>query len=93
LASYFGLEPFCSQRGPRNAPLTTITHWDVFVEDVHTPAQVCCWLTASDVAWMAKYNCLLLHRYLHDFSKALASEVRILLAEVGKLRDERRALQ
>ena len=32
-------------------------------------------------------------RYLNDFSKALASEVRILLAEVGKLRDERRALQ
>lgn len=33
------------------------------------------------------------YRYLNDFSKALASEVRILLAEVGKLRDERRALQ
>lgn len=32
-------------------------------------------------------------RYLNDFSKALASEVRILLQEVGKLRDERRALQ
>ena len=32
-------------------------------------------------------------RYLNDFSKALANEVRILLAEVGKLRDERRALQ
>ena len=32
-------------------------------------------------------------RYLNDFSKALASEVRILLAEVGKLRDERRQLQ
>jgi len=32
-------------------------------------------------------------KYLNDFSKALASEVRILLAEVGKLRDERRALQ
>ncbi|OBZ76447.1 hypothetical protein A0H81_03103 [Grifola frondosa] len=31
--------------------------------------------------------------YIHDFSKALASEVRILLAEVGKLRDERRQLQ
>jgi hypothetical protein len=30
---------------------------------------------------------------LNDFSKALASEVRILLQEVGKLRDERRALQ
>ena len=33
------------------------------------------------------------YRYLTDFSKALASEVRILLQEVGKLRDERRALQ
>ncbi|KAF8632825.1 hypothetical protein AX15_001655 [Amanita polypyramis BW_CC] len=33
------------------------------------------------------------HRYINDFSKALAGEVRILLAEVGKLRDERRALQ
>lgn len=32
-------------------------------------------------------------KYLNDFSKALASEVRILLDEVGKLRDERRALQ
>ncbi|KAF5373442.1 hypothetical protein D9615_009420 [Tricholomella constricta] len=32
-------------------------------------------------------------KYLNDFSKALASEVRILLAEVGQLRDERRALQ
>ncbi|GLB44454.1 hypothetical protein LshimejAT787_1700810 [Lyophyllum shimeji] len=32
-------------------------------------------------------------KYLNDFSKALAGEVRILLAEVGKLRDERRALQ
>jgi len=32
-------------------------------------------------------------KYLNDFSKALASEVRILLAEVGRLRDERRQLQ
>ncbi|KAG6860690.1 hypothetical protein C0995_008603 [Termitomyces sp. Mi166 len=32
-------------------------------------------------------------KYLNDFSKALAVEVRILLEEVGKLRDERRALQ
>ncbi|KAI0332158.1 hypothetical protein GY45DRAFT_1299422 [Cubamyces sp. BRFM 1775] len=32
-------------------------------------------------------------KYLNDFSKALASEVRVLLAEVGKLRDERRQLQ
>ncbi|KAI8989025.1 hypothetical protein BD414DRAFT_460352 [Trametes punicea] len=32
-------------------------------------------------------------KYLNDFSKALANEVRILLAEVGKLRDERRQLQ
>ncbi|EPT03283.1 hypothetical protein FOMPIDRAFT_1159439 [Fomitopsis schrenkii] len=32
-------------------------------------------------------------RYINDFSKALASEVRILLQEVGKLRDERRQLQ
>ncbi|EIN14626.1 hypothetical protein PUNSTDRAFT_81104 [Punctularia strigosozonata HHB-11173 SS5] len=32
-------------------------------------------------------------KHLIDFSKALAGEVRILLEEVGKLRDERRALQ
>ncbi|KAF7348285.1 hypothetical protein MSAN_01782200 [Mycena sanguinolenta] len=32
-------------------------------------------------------------KYINDFSKALAGEVRILLAEVGQLRDERRALQ
>jgi len=32
-------------------------------------------------------------KYINDFSKALAGEVRILLDEVGKLRDERRALQ
>ncbi|KAI0725460.1 hypothetical protein C8Q72DRAFT_852166 [Fomitopsis betulina] len=32
-------------------------------------------------------------RYINEFSKALASEVRILLQEVGKLRDERRQLQ
>lgn len=32
-------------------------------------------------------------RYLQDFSKALAGEVRILLQEVGKLRDERSQLQ
>ncbi|KAJ6463887.1 hypothetical protein C8R45DRAFT_502593 [Mycena sanguinolenta] len=31
--------------------------------------------------------------YLDEFSKALASEVRMLLGEVGKLREERRALQ
>jgi hypothetical protein len=35
----------------------------------------------------------LFSRYVNDFTKALASEVRILLAEVGKLRDERRQLQ
>jgi hypothetical protein len=28
-----------------------------------------------------------------DFTKGIASEVRILLAEIGKLRDERRQLQ
>ncbi|KAF5350503.1 hypothetical protein D9756_008498 [Leucocoprinus leucothites] len=33
------------------------------------------------------------NKYVNDFTKALASEVRILLAEVGKLRDERRQLQ
>ncbi|KAJ7235011.1 hypothetical protein B0H12DRAFT_1027699 [Mycena haematopus] len=33
------------------------------------------------------------NRYINDFSKALAGEVKILLAEVGKLRDEKRALQ
>jgi hypothetical protein len=32
-------------------------------------------------------------RYIHDFSKALAGEVKILLAEVGKLRDEKRSLE
>jgi len=32
-------------------------------------------------------------KYLNDFSKALAAEVRMLLSEVGKLREERRALQ
>jgi hypothetical protein len=34
-----------------------------------------------------------IHRYINDFSKALAGEVKILLQEVGKLRDERRQLQ
>ncbi|KAJ3876395.1 hypothetical protein F5051DRAFT_411707 [Lentinula edodes] len=32
-------------------------------------------------------------KHIYDFSKALAGEVRILLAEVGQLRDERRQLQ
>ncbi|PAV18234.1 hypothetical protein PNOK_0672000 [Pyrrhoderma noxium] len=32
-------------------------------------------------------------KYINDFSKALANEVRILLQEVGELRDERRRLQ
>ncbi|THU88062.1 hypothetical protein K435DRAFT_318763 [Dendrothele bispora CBS 962.96] len=32
-------------------------------------------------------------KYLNDFTKTLASEVRILLDEVGKLREERRQLQ
>ncbi|KAG8904985.1 hypothetical protein FRB99_000899 [Tulasnella sp. 403] len=32
-------------------------------------------------------------QYLDDFSKALSSEVRLLLKEVGKLREEKRALQ
>ncbi|KAG5650841.1 hypothetical protein H0H81_010852 [Sphagnurus paluster] len=32
------------------------------------------------------------YRYLNEFSKALSGEVRILLDEVGKLRDERRSL-
>ncbi|KAG8717815.1 hypothetical protein FRC09_013619 [Ceratobasidium sp. 395] len=32
-------------------------------------------------------------RYLDDFSKALSEEVRMLLKEVGKLREEKRALQ
>ncbi|KAF5338110.1 hypothetical protein D9758_015366 [Tetrapyrgos nigripes] len=32
-------------------------------------------------------------KYMNDFSKALAIEVRILLDEMGKLRDERRQLQ
>jgi hypothetical protein len=31
-------------------------------------------------------------QYLDEFSKALATEVRTLLVEVGKLREERRAL-
>jgi hypothetical protein len=32
-------------------------------------------------------------RYIHDFTKALSGEVRVLLDEVGALRDERRRLQ
>jgi len=32
-------------------------------------------------------------KYFNDYSKALAAEVRILLEELGKLRDERKALQ
>lgn len=32
-------------------------------------------------------------RYLDDFSRALATEVRMLLGEVGRIREERRALQ
>jgi len=32
-------------------------------------------------------------QYLDEFSKALAAEVRMLLGEVGKLREERRNLQ
>ncbi len=34
-----------------------------------------------------------LFQYLDDFSKALSAEVRMLLKEVGKLREEKRALQ
>ncbi|KAJ7436069.1 hypothetical protein B0H11DRAFT_665999 [Mycena galericulata] len=34
-----------------------------------------------------------LQGYMDDFSKSIASEVRMLLGEVGKLREERRALQ
>lgn len=36
---------------------------------------------------------MFLWQYLDEFSKALASEVRMLLSEVGKLREERRILQ
>jgi hypothetical protein len=32
-------------------------------------------------------------QYLDEFSQALAAEVRMLLGEVGKIREERRALQ
>ena len=32
-------------------------------------------------------------QYLDEFSKALATEVRMLLGEVGKLREERRSIQ
>jgi hypothetical protein len=32
-------------------------------------------------------------RYIAEFSKALSAEVRMLLQEVGELRDERRRLQ
>ena len=32
-------------------------------------------------------------QYLDEFSKALASEVRMLLGEVGKLCEERRSIQ
>jgi hypothetical protein len=34
-----------------------------------------------------------IRQYLDEFSKALAAEVRMLLGEVGKLREERRNLQ
>lgn len=34
----------------------------------------------------------LIFKYLDEFNRALASEVRMLLGEVGKLREERRAL-
>jgi hypothetical protein len=36
---------------------------------------------------------LMSFQYLDEFSRALASEVRMLLGEVGKLREERRGLQ
>ncbi len=32
-------------------------------------------------------------QYLDEFSKSLATEVRMLLGEVGKLREERRGIQ
>jgi len=32
-------------------------------------------------------------QYLDEFSQALAAEVRMLLGEVGRIREERRALQ
>jgi len=48
---------------------------------------------ASKTSGFNSYNNKGAPKYINDFSKALASEVRILLAEVGKLRDERRALQ
>jgi hypothetical protein len=35
----------------------------------------------------------IVHGYLDEFSKALATEVHMLLGEVGKIREERRALQ
>ena len=39
------------------------------------------------------YNPHATPKYIQDFGKALSGEVRILLQEVGKLRDERRQLQ
>ena len=50
--------------------------------------QVLYCVSCSDSSKLAVFD-----RYVNDFTKALASEVRILLAEVGKLRDERRQLQ
>lgn len=32
-------------------------------------------------------------QYLDDFSRSLAAEVRLLLSEVGKLHEKKRALQ
>jgi hypothetical protein len=39
------------------------------------------------------YHCAYCDRFINDFSKALASEVRIILHEVGQLREERPAVR
>ena len=56
-----------------------------------TPSRA--WRSGSRPPSLPPFPCVCARRYINDFSKALASEVRILLAEVGKLRDERRQLQ
>lgn len=45
------------------------------------------------IFWLRQSLVLIVAQYLDEFSKSLAAEVRMLLAEVGKLREERRNLQ
>ncbi|KAJ3820980.1 hypothetical protein F5880DRAFT_1486979 [Lentinula raphanica] len=67
--------------------LTGIAAWRNECEQHHAEIINAVRETANE---QVSYN---IQGYLDEFSKALASEVRILLGEVGKLREERRALQ